>query len=92
LRASGCTFVASTTVSRPSASRLAATKRNSSKASFVTDWSFSSSLTMARHASDDSTSVGAKCLRAKVLLPEPLGPTSTTRESLGIEIFMAMAA
>jgi hypothetical protein len=29
-----------------------------------------------------------KCLRAKVLLPELLGPIRTTSDSVGIEIFM----
>ena len=43
LRASGWTLVASMTVSRPPARRLAATRWSSSKASGVTDWSFSSS-------------------------------------------------
>ena len=84
LRASGWTFVASTTVSRPSASRLRAMKCSNSNASFVTAWSFSSSQTIPRQASDDSTSVGRKCLRANVLLPEPLGPMRTTSESLGM--------
>jgi hypothetical protein len=28
-------------------------------------------------------------LRAKVLLPDPLGPIRTTRDRLGIEIFIA---
>ena len=44
--------------------------------------------TMPRQASDERISVGLKCLRAKVLLPEPLGPIRTTRLSLGIDIFM----
>ena len=56
----------------------------------MTAWLFSSSLTIARQASDDSTSVGRKCLRANVLLPEPLGPIRTTRQSLGIVIFMVV--
>ena len=63
-------------------------KCSTSKASFVTAWLFSSSLTIPRQASDDSTSVGRKCLRANVLLPEPLGPIRTTRDRLGMEIFM----
>src|SRR5437763_1367455 len=41
---------------------------------------------MARQPSDESTSVGRKCLRAKVLLPEPLGPIRTTSDRFGIEI------
>ena len=63
-------------------------KCRTAKASFVTVWLFSSSLTMARQASDDNTSVGRKCLRANVLLPDPLGPIRTTRDRLGIEIFI----
>ena len=74
--------MASITVSRPRASRLPAMKWSTSKASFVTAWSFSSSLTIPRQASDERISVGRKCLRANVLLPEPLGPIRTTRLSL----------
>src|SRR5262245_55043968 len=77
------------TVSRPRASRLAATKCKTSNASFVTVWSFSSSLTIPRQASDERISVGRKYLRANMLLPEPLGPTRTTRLSLGILIVMS---
>src|SRR5580704_9178056 len=76
------------TVRRPSASRLPAMNRSTSKASLLTAWSFSSSLTIARQASDERTSVGLKCLRANVLLPEPLGPIRTTRDRLGISICM----
>ena len=83
LRASGCTLVASTTTSRPAASRFAATKCRISKASFVADWSLSSSLTMPRQASDERISVRRKCLRANVLLPEPLAPMRTTRDNFG---------
>src|SRR5687767_12773496 len=43
---------------------------------------------MPRQASDDSTSVGRKCLRANVLLPDPLGPIRTTRDRLGMENFI----
>jgi hypothetical protein len=43
---------------------------------------------MARQASDARISVGRKCLRAKVLLPEPLGPIRTTSDNFGIESFM----
>ena len=56
-RASGWTFVASTTVSLPAASRFAAMKCSTSKASFVAAWLFSSSLTSPRQKSDESTSV-----------------------------------
>jgi hypothetical protein len=59
-RASGCTLVASTTVSRPSLSRRAATSCSAPNASAVTAWSFSSSLTRPRKKSEDSTSVGRK--------------------------------
>ena len=47
---------------------------------------------MPRQASDERISVGWKCLRANVLLPEPLGPIRTTRESLGIVMFIDVAA
>ena len=76
----------------PSASRLAAMKCSTSKASFVTVWSFSSSQTSPRQASDDSTSVGRKCFRAKVLLPEPDGPMRTTSDNLGTAISMTRAS
>ena len=58
----------------------------------MTAWLFSSSLTIARQASDDRTSVGRKCLRANVLLPDPLGPIRTTRDSLGMEMCMKRLA
>src|SRR5260221_12506541 len=76
------------TVNRPNANRFAATKCKTSKASFVTAWLFSSSLTNARQASDDRISVGRKCLRAKVLLPDPLESIKATRLSLGMAIVM----
>jgi len=40
--------------------------------------------TRPRQKSDESTSVGAKFVRANVLLPEPEQPTITTSESFGI--------
>ena len=83
-RACCCTLVASTTVSRPAASRSPATWCSASNAAADADWSFSSSATMPRNASDESTCVGAKCLRAKVDLPDPVTPTSTTRQRSGI--------
>ena len=43
------------------------------------DWSFSSSETRPRATSDDSTSVGLKCWRAKVDLPDPDGPAIISR-------------
>ena len=87
-RDSGCTFVASTTVSLPAASRLRAMNCSSSKASFVAAWLFSSSDTMARQSSDDRISVGLKCFRANVLLPEPDTPMRTTMESSGMVSFI----
>ena len=78
------TFVASTTVSRPAASRLRRIVCRRSNASPVADWSFSSFATRPRQESDDTTSVGRKCLRPKVDLPLPLVPTSRTRERRGI--------
>jgi hypothetical protein len=35
-------------------------------------------------ASEESISVGRKCLRANVLLPEPLGPMRMTKDRLGM--------
>ena len=64
LRASGCTLVASMTVSRPSASRLAATKCSTSKASFVAAWSFSSSRPgRGRRRTTAPRSAGSACGR-----------------------------
>ncbi len=64
-------------------------KCKTSKAALLTVWSFSSFETIARHASDESTSVGAKCFRANVLLPDPLGPMRTTKLSFGMLISIA---
>ena len=80
--------MASTTVKCPRASRFRAMKCSNSNASFVTVWSFSSSQTIPRQASDESISVGRKCLRANVLLPEPLGPMRMTKERLGMVMDM----
>ncbi len=44
---------------------------------------FSSSDTTPRQKSDDTTCVGAKCLRAKWDLPDPVTPTSTTSPASG---------
>ena len=82
-RASSCTLVASTTVSRPAASRLPTMKWSSSNASADADWSFSSSATRPRQKSDEITSVGLNRSRANVDLPEPLTPMRTTRLSSG---------
>ena len=66
LRASGCTLVASTTVSRPAAEPLA---RRCSAArrtrAVVAVWSFSSSATSPRQKSEEITSVGRKCRRGE---------------------------
>ena len=59
---------------------------SSSKAASVAAWSIGSSATMARMASEERTSVGAKWRAAKVLLPAPLGPTSSTSASGGREM------
>jgi len=91
LRSSARTLVASTTVSRPAASRLPAMNRNTSNASPVADWSFSSSQTNPRQKSLLSTSVGRKCFRANVDFPDPLGPMRTTRESWGIFTCMSLS-
>ena len=52
-------------------------KCRSSNASLVAAWSFSSSETSPRQKSDESTSVGRKCVRANVDFPEPDAPTRT---------------
>src|SRR5262249_29524122 len=54
-----------------------------SKASFDASMLVSSSHTRPRHASEETTSLGLKWRRAKVLLPAPEAPTSTTSESAG---------
>jgi hypothetical protein len=71
------------TVKRPAASRLDAMQYSTSNASFVAAWSFSSSATKPRQKSEEITSVGRKCLRAKVDLPAPDGPISATSERFG---------
>ena len=76
-RAQCSTLVASTTVSRRRARRSASAACSSSKAASVAPWSWASSATKARSASDESTSVGRKWRAAKVVLPAPLGPIST---------------
>src|SRR5438046_8200793 len=65
-------------------------KCKTSKASFVAAWLFSSSDTIPRQKSDESTSVGLKCLRAKEDFPEPYGPIKTTRDSSGIVSFIQL--
>jgi hypothetical protein len=58
---------------------------NSSSANASSDaaWSSGSSATIARQASDDTTSVGRKCFAANVDLPEPLAPIRSTSENAG---------
>ena len=64
-------------------------KWSSSNAAGVADWSFSSSATRPRQKSEEITSVGLKCARANVDLPEPVTPIRTTRLSSGtLESFM----
>src|SRR6266581_8463758 len=89
LRASACTFVASITTSLPVASRLEAMKYSTSKASFVAAWLFSSSDTRPRQKSEERTSVGRKCFRAKLDLPDPEGPTRATTASSEIVSFIS---
>ena len=80
--------MASITVSRPAARRLRAMKCRTSNASFVAPCSFSSSATRPRQKSDERISVGMKCFRANDDFPDPDGPTRTTRDRFGMEIFM----
>src|SRR5687768_10959320 len=54
-----------------------------SNAAVVADWSFSSFDTSPRQKSEEIVSNGAKWVRAKVLLPQPDGPMSTTSDSSG---------
>ena len=84
LRLSGRTLVASMTVSFPAASRFPHTRCSSSNASSDAAWFISSSLSIPRKKSDDRTSVGLKCLRANVDLPQPDGPTSSTSANSGM--------
>ena len=62
-------------------------KCSTSNASLVAAWLFSSSDTSPRQESDDSISVGLKCFRANVDLPEPDAPIRTTKESSGMVNF-----
>src|SRR5262245_15655749 len=65
-------------------------KCKTSNASFVAAWLFSSFETNPRQKSEESISVGLKCLQAKVLLPEPEAPMSTTNESSGMVTFISV--
>ena len=90
-RAPACTLVASTTVNRPRSSRFATSRCSTWNAASVADWSFSSSDTSARHASDDTISVVRKCCRARVDFPLLVGPISRTREGSGMDRRMERA-
>ncbi len=68
---------------RAGAAACAAMKCSTSKASSVADWSFSSSETRPRQQSDERTSVGLKCLRANVDLPEPDAADQDDQGQLG---------
>ena len=86
LRASGWTLVASTTVSRPRASRLPAMKRSTSKASLVTAWSFSSSLDH-RPASVGREDLGRQEMLARErALARAAGADQDDEAELGISI------
>src|SRR5688572_18589936 len=65
---------------------IAATRPN---ASGVARWSFSSSATRLRQTSEDTISVGLKWRLAKVDLPEPDAPISSTSENSGAVILIA---
>src|SRR5436190_6089435 len=64
-------------------------KCSTSNASLVASRLFSSSDTRPRQKSEESTSVGLKCFRAKVDLPEPETPMSVRSESSGIVSVMS---
>ena len=76
------------TVRRPARRRVAAMKLSRAKASGVAAWSVASSATIARQASEDTTSVGLKWLAAKEDFPDPVGPMRATRHSSGTVIFI----
>ncbi len=67
-------------------------KLRTAKASAVAAWSFSSSATRPRQKSEEITSVGAKWRAAKLLLPLPEAPTSTTRLGSGRSILSVRPA
>jgi hypothetical protein len=66
--------------------RVGALKRSQRRRGLLCARSFSSSATIARNASLDSTWVGPKCRRANVDFPEPEMPISTTIADRGISI------
>ncbi len=56
------------------------------KASLLASGAASSSATNARNASEVRISVGRKCLRAKVVLPTPDGPTNRMSDGFGMSM------
>ncbi|MDX6751698.1 hypothetical protein SH611_17975 [Geminicoccaceae bacterium 1502E] len=91
-RSAARTLVASITARRRFFSRAPAIARTSSNASAVTDWSVSSSATSARQRSEETISVGANQCAAKLDLPEPVAPISTTRQKSGSSIRLLSGA
>jgi hypothetical protein len=85
-------LVASITATRRFFRRFSAMARTRSNASAVADWSLSLSATMARQRSEETTSVGANQRAAKVDLPAPVAPISTTRAKSGISRSVGPAA
>ena len=83
LRASGWTLVASTTVSRPRASRLRGDEVQHVEGVVVAAWSFSSSETSPRQKSDDRTSVGLKCAARTSTCRSRTAPIRTTSDEFG---------
>src|SRR5688500_1610504 len=73
----------STTVNSFRLSRRSRTRSSTAKASVPARWSCSPSPTRARMASDDTIWAGSKCSDAHADLPEPEGPTRTTRHGAG---------
>ena len=80
--AQSSTLVASTTVRRPWRRRMARTRWSRSNASSVAACAVGSSVIMARMASDERISVGAKWRRANVLFPLAAIPINRTRPSV----------
>jgi hypothetical protein len=83
------------TVVSPRLSRSATMISRSWNATVLAVWSSSPAPTTPRSVSLDTISLGAKCSPAHVDLPEPLGPTSTTRLGAGrrnsIALFSSIA-
>src|SRR5699024_7468477 len=79
-------LVASTTVNRPRFARADTMAPIAANASAEAPWSEASPDTRARNASEENTSPGAKCARAKVDLPDPGAPANTTSPTSGTVI------